>query len=326
MDDSKMDTDDYVHENNKVFDILFQNIKAFELEEIRGFFERFGCFDVKSAGDETGYRFVKFRSYDDAKRAFEAYKENENFKFLKPRKKKQEQSNPIWEDRNINVSVGNSGKDGESNNSGQKNRRNSNAKGKQNCRHDYGNKSSPKSSNDNDGFENHFSAADSESYNSNKSDSKDSSHLFNSKPKYNSNNLDMNYLKKKWNSNVNNQTRPNNSRNSQGNSTDAMTQETNLEEMPDLELVKSKDSTRPILDAQEVVVGNIPCNYGSAYILHLFDNFEPLAVSNVVIEPKTNIRYCFVYFKSPEDSTRVESRFDRLDIEGKKDAHQRSIL
>lgn len=68
---------------------------------------------------------------------------------------------------------------------------------------------------------------------------------------------------------------------------------------------------KQIIIAQEVIVANIPIEYGSPYMLHLFDRYEPLAISHIMVEPRTSKRYCHVYFKSSEESQQVEKSFDK---------------
>ncbi|XP_058799164.1 uncharacterized protein LOC131668762 [Phymastichus coffea] len=93
------------------------------------------------------------------------------------------------------------------------------------------------------------------------------------------------------------------------------------DELPDLVANKIKPivlSKKVIYNADEVIVANIPNGFGSAYILHLFQDFEPLAISYVKTVLKNEIRYCHVYFKSAEDSMAVETMFDKYDLCGKR--------
>ncbi|XP_053988385.1 uncharacterized protein LOC128881398 [Hylaeus volcanicus] len=71
------------------------------------------------------------------------------------------------------------------------------------------------------------------------------------------------------------------------------------------------------IPAQEVVVANIHPNLGIHYILHLFEKYNPISVSLMLMIPKTSIRYCHVYFKSNEEALATEKEFDRKVLLGK---------
>ncbi|KAJ8680775.1 hypothetical protein QAD02_016562 [Eretmocerus hayati] len=75
---------------------------------------------------------------------------------------------------------------------------------------------------------------------------------------------------------------------------------------------------RRVVEAGEVIVCNIHEDYGSAYMLHLFEQYEPIAISYIREVPKCGVRYCHVYFKSQEDSLEAEKNFDQLMLSGKK--------
>lgn len=79
---------------------------------------------------------------------------------------------------------------------------------------------------------------------------------------------------------------------------------------------KTEDQPRE-MDAHDVVVGNIPESFGEAYLLHLFEKYDPLAISRIQVVPGSGLRYCYVYFKKYEEAIDVQRRFDRCDLSGK---------
>ncbi|OXU31438.1 hypothetical protein TSAR_004716 [Trichomalopsis sarcophagae] len=68
--------------------------------------------------------------------------------------------------------------------------------------------------------------------------------------------------------------------------------------------------------AFEVIVANLHYSVGAAYVLHLLEKYEPLAVSYVKTVPYKNIRYCSVYFKTAVQAMKAERRLDCLDLNG----------
>ncbi|KAL7300816.1 hypothetical protein TKK_0006381 [Trichogramma kaykai] len=90
-----------------------------------------------------------------------------------------------------------------------------------------------------------------------------------------------------------------------------------VDEVPDL-VASNKIMQKPIfLDAQEVIVGNIPDKHSSAYMLHLFQKWTPLAVTNISTT-KNNIRFCRIYLMSEKDACEIESRFDKMELLGQR--------
>ncbi|XP_076627946.1 uncharacterized protein LOC143345072 [Colletes latitarsis] len=68
--------------------------------------------------------------------------------------------------------------------------------------------------------------------------------------------------------------------------------------------------------AQEVIVANVHPKFGIHYILHLFEKYNPISASFMTIIPKTKIRYCHVYFQTPEEALAVEKEFDMQVLHG----------
>ncbi|XP_063983470.1 uncharacterized protein LOC135165779 [Diachasmimorpha longicaudata] len=73
-----------------------------------------------------------------------------------------------------------------------------------------------------------------------------------------------------------------------------------------------------IIEAQEVVVANIPQGYGVFYVLHLLEKLDPICASVVMTLGKDSLRYCHVYFKTPGDAEAAEEAFDDVELAGKK--------
>lgn len=73
-----------------------------------------------------------------------------------------------------------------------------------------------------------------------------------------------------------------------------------------------------VTDAAEIVVGNVPSSLKPAYFLHLFDKFEPIAISHMNHVEDTEIRYCYIYFKSEKDASKAISEFNSFNLNEKK--------
>lgn len=69
-------------------------------------------------------------------------------------------------------------------------------------------------------------------------------------------------------------------------------------------------------NASEVIVANLNHSVNAAYILHLVEKYEPLAVSYVQTVPYKNMRYCHVYFKTAFHAMKAERKLDRFDLNG----------
>lgn len=108
---------------------------------------------------------------------------------------------------------------------------------------------------------------------------------------------------------------------SQSSSLNASANNVKDDEIPNLvskdQIGSNKEPRKLIFNAEEVIVANIHDEYGSAFILHLLDEYEPLAVTYIKVLPGTETRYCHVYFKSVTHSIEVETHFDGYELEGK---------
>ncbi|XP_043254367.1 uncharacterized protein LOC122398507 [Colletes gigas] len=68
--------------------------------------------------------------------------------------------------------------------------------------------------------------------------------------------------------------------------------------------------------AHEVIVANVHPKFGIHYILHLFEKYNPISASFMTVVPKAKIRYCHVYFQTPEEALAVEKEFDTQILHG----------
>ena len=72
-----------------------------------------------------------------------------------------------------------------------------------------------------------------------------------------------------------------------------------------------------VVQAQEVIVANIHPSLSIHYLLHLFEKYNPIAVSLMMTIPKSGIRYCHVYYKTLEDAFATVEEFDKSLLRGK---------
>ncbi|XP_015606073.1 uncharacterized protein LOC107272915 isoform X2 [Cephus cinctus] len=68
-----------------------------------------------------------------------------------------------------------------------------------------------------------------------------------------------------------------------------------------------------IVQAGEVIVANISKPFGAAYILHLFESYQPICISSIMTTTQS-IRYCHVYFQTPLEAHKVEKKFDKFPL------------
>lgn len=77
-------------------------------------------------------------------------------------------------------------------------------------------------------------------------------------------------------------------------------------------------SSLKIIPANEVIVANINPSLSIHYILHLFDKFNPIAVSSMMLIPKTGISYCYVYYETYNEAYASMKEFDMYQLHGRK--------
>lgn len=77
-------------------------------------------------------------------------------------------------------------------------------------------------------------------------------------------------------------------------------------------------SSSKIIPANEVIVANVNPSLSIHYILHLFAKFNPIAVSSMMLIPKTGISYCYVYYETYSEAYATMKEFDMYDLHGRK--------
>lgn len=77
-------------------------------------------------------------------------------------------------------------------------------------------------------------------------------------------------------------------------------------------------SSAKIIPAKEVIVANINPSLSIHYILHLFYKFNPIAVSSMMLIPKTGISYCYVYYETYNEAYASMKEFNMYDLHGRK--------
>lgn len=77
-------------------------------------------------------------------------------------------------------------------------------------------------------------------------------------------------------------------------------------------------SSAKIIPAKEVIVANINPSLSIHYILHLFNKFNPIAVSSMMLIPKTGISYCYVYYETYNEAYASMKEFDMYHLHGRK--------
>lgn len=306
--------------------LLFPNKHALAKDEIKEIFTQFGNVKmITESGDEKGFRFVQYGCLDDVRNAVDNLKDHPQVKLIPYRPKNTPKIN-----QNSNVSR----EDNTNNHAEKRNFFQRKPMNNYNLRNDNDQKSIIESITvdyQNLEYESNYDKASVCS--SNASNYRTSTDVFSNDNNYNNKSqirsvaspilstVSMNYpvdqvprlLQLQGRNSNTFSTNATNSRNAYCDYED---------ELPDLvtasNIHKQQATLKKVIyNADEVIVANIPDNYGSAFILHLFEQFEPLAISYIKIAPKNDIRYCHVYFKSVEDSMGVETMFDKYDLSGK---------
>lgn len=303
--------------------IVFPNKNALSNEEIKEIFSAFGnVLSVTCAGDAKGHRFVRYASLEEVIKAIEGVKGHQKVKLIYHKSKTNNQGQ-----KNINDGA-NKGREKDTNTrsnrrttspSSDGDRKMNNQQQKQNFR-----KKNFKT-------EEEISLQDS-SFDDTASISSQSSGKASISQRYQnilrkSNSSGQKIVKETVNRSVS-ESMP--ALGATPKRTISKTLESKLEKMninedeiPDLVRTRTKkiDKSEPkikIVNAECVTVGNIHPEFGPAYILHLLDLYDPIAITYVQLVPNTNIRYCHVYFKTISEVVKVEKAFDGQDLNGQK--------
>ncbi|XP_031779556.1 myb-like protein I [Nasonia vitripennis] len=319
--------------------LLFPNKHALTKEEIREIFSQYGqVLNLTMAGDEKGFRFVQYATLEDVERAVENLQDHPTIKLVphRPKKKNNKSCNGSQRDRQNNNNVINQDTSMDS------------------VKRNLYQRKSPKNNNEQtDSNKQQFQNAMMFSRESMHKQKNSDTWPNNDKASVQLTPSSKSFCNK---SNFIPQT-PKNTMNSQvsrSNSADSLSppnlvdqknrtqhllklrganansfsinesynnSNTDDDEIPELvtktQLDVFKQPRKVILNAEEVIVANVHTDYGSAYVLHLFEQYEPLAVSYMKVLPNSEVRYCHVYFKSAQDSLEVETVFDKYDLSGK---------
>lgn len=287
---------------NGTFCILFQNRHSLEMEEIEQIFSQFGkVFNIKSAGDARGYRFVRYKFFDEAEKAIKGLKDHPTIKLAHHRSKNktnQENQDTIAstkENTNDNNFAGKK----------QFNKNPNNNKKYQKENNEYEKNASQ-------------SISDAEETNSIRSRRNSIRSSFSARNSFSNEEQNLDACPNLGNRNGMKHTKPPSSLKN------GAIRKSFGDKIPDRitrsgKIVNENNVPKKIiLNAEEVIVGNIPPNFGASYILHLLDSFEPVAISKINVVPKRDTRYCHVYFKSLQDSMGAERKFDQMHLSGQK--------
>ncbi|KAJ8680768.1 hypothetical protein QAD02_016555 [Eretmocerus hayati] len=289
--------------------ISFLNAKGFKRDEIERIFSQFGPIaSINETGTERGYRFVRYPTYGDARNAVEGLRDHPHIKLFPPHDRK-------------NAGANNSGSQQKKSDrkndrkSGRKQSAHSRDMPQRNEQRQHQNMTAP--------WKQGTNTVD--NFNAGREEWNESSHQQN--------------VKAPWEQGRNGESdfNPNrgerNGHHHQQNTTAPWDHSTNGDgDFPMSRGEKSLDdrweerkpgafdanSQIQLVIAGEVIVGNIHPDFGSPYILHLLDSFEPIAITKIKILPQTSIRYCHVYFKSHSQSMKVEKQFDGMNLSQQK--------
>ncbi|OXU18779.1 hypothetical protein TSAR_008672 [Trichomalopsis sarcophagae] len=69
--------------------------------------------------------------------------------------------------------------------------------------------------------------------------------------------------------------------------------------------------------AAEVIVRNLPPQFGPANLLKMFQKYGPIAMTPIMVVQKTGMRFCHVYFRSQKDVDNFQRDFNKHLIENK---------
>ncbi|OXU25460.1 hypothetical protein TSAR_012050 [Trichomalopsis sarcophagae] len=268
--------------------ILFPNYKKLDLATIEDIFSNYGrVISVTAAGNERGYRFVRYPSREEAQRAVDnvASDYDIHLKSHKPKNQLERQSKSY---KKYLKSI-----EGQRDESVEEFKRPSIPVWE---------------------YEVHENHSDSGSYSSNESKDKtlyfvQKSSSTNSSPgSENSDQLRSTVSEERMNQRYYELENPK----------QQVVTPSDSECVPDLVSTKDPEKHMVVLTAGEVVVGNIPTRLGGAFLLHLFDRHHPIAISYLQPVPRVNARYCHVYFRSDKEAQLVEREFDQYDLMGRR--------
>lgn len=284
--------------------ILFKNNKGLEITDITEIFSEFGTISsIKTGGDKTGYHFIRYKHLNEAVGAVEGLKNHPLIRLAYHSPKNQNGTNGAIPKKKINF------------------------KGK------FSQNSTKKSQDDqNQTFDKSEDSMwdsvrlKSEETNLNKSMDSDQVSISSRVSMRNHNvGFNKNHSRGGSRSNRSNDTQHNVENNiseyHQGNSKKFNTNSPKLSESDghfhsDLNINHLQEQNTVL--AEEVVVANLHSNVTAAYILHVFEKYEPIAVTKIKTVPKSKYRFCHVYFKTREIAMKAEDEYDETALFGQK--------
>ncbi|CAK9812837.1 hypothetical protein ANTQUA_LOCUS7420 [Anthophora quadrimaculata] len=86
--------------------------------------------------------------------------------------------------------------------------------------------------------------------------------------------------------------------------------------MPINDTLKTSSSVK-VIPAETVIVANIHPGLSVHYILHLFQKYNPISVSVMMMTPTSKIRYCHVYYKTLDEACATMEKFDAYCLHGR---------
>ncbi|XP_034948124.1 uncharacterized protein [Chelonus insularis] len=94
-------------------------------------------------------------------------------------------------------------------------------------------------------------------------------------------------------------------------SNEAMSKDTTAESTHSVE--ENSDLIENV-EAEELIIANIHEDYGTNYILHLLEKYQPIGASFVKVSERYALRYCHVYFTSSQYINEVQKKFDKFEL------------
>ncbi|KOC65995.1 hypothetical protein WH47_12794 [Habropoda laboriosa] len=79
---------------------------------------------------------------------------------------------------------------------------------------------------------------------------------------------------------------------------------------PRINSYQSPSSSVKVIPAEEIIVANIHPSLSVHYILHLFEKYNPISVSHMMMTPMSKIRYCHVYYETFQKAFATMQEFD----------------
>lgn len=284
----------YTQESDGSYTVNFPNKHALTNQEIKDRFSPFGkVLSIRCAGDDRGFRFVRLGSYEEVVAAIVGFRNDPSVQ-LKERRVKNKSNG--FENRNGNGSFEN--RNGRHQNEGGQNRN-------WRTRSENGDdRKSEKDENDRVSISPHMTTRGSSTISARLIQVRSPAVSVNGEePKMTLEKV--NDVRNKVSEAFSDKESRNGDENVEG-----------PNKMPPL--VIAKNNSAQVVMAQEVVVANIHDNYGCAFILHLLEKFNPLAITEMSYVKHSKLRYCHVFFRSEVEANNAIQGYDDFNLMGKK--------